>query len=117
MGHTWTNLVYDRPHEIKKWLDGAALEILDEHRVVWTLPHAPSPELTPSYPVDGKLCGDLLIGKISCYFEIARCAQSAGMPERRWIYGVIAVRGGNGDLGDPGTWTAEESGPLGENRG
>lgn len=53
------------------------------------------------------------------YFELVAIRPPEGLKAKRCLYGIFGpiTGGSNGDLGDPGTWKAEESGPEGEQEG
>ena len=78
-------------------------------------------ELLEVEEVPGKLCGQFSFARETFYFELVALDPPAAMVLRgRTLYGVIArIEPGDpgDDLGDPGTWQAEEEGGTGGGKG
>ena len=69
----------------------------------------------------GKLCGRFSMGPVDYYFEVVPLTPISPLASRSpRIYGMVAeIQSGapGDDLGDPGTWQAEDEGGLGGGRG
>lgn len=108
---TWSKLVCTGPPDIQNLLEGAILTIAND-TVTWAFKGMPAPASTTLD--DNKLWGELIFESKSYYYEIAaRTPPQSLTAPKRYLYGIVSQnhrdRSG-GDLGDPGTWKAEESG-------
>jgi hypothetical protein len=111
---TWGNLKCHDPFDIEQLLAKMDhLKIHNDH-VKWHLKTGADLDSTMYEKKNEKLSGHFLLGGHQYYFEVSlRTPPSSLTQPKHYIYGIVSPINGNGDLGDPGTWTAQESG--GEN--
>jgi hypothetical protein len=116
---TWSALQWGGCSAIKNLLQDATLIIGGTGEVLWGIPGKTVPPSTPELKSD-KLHGEFHVQETDrrYYYEIA--ARTPRVPtQKRCIYGIVCEvpkpggtsnLGSGGDLGDPGTWTSQESG-------
>lgn len=118
---SWTGLQLGGSQDIQDLLKEATLTIDPElgtpgaHLVSWTVGHEPT-GVQPSGPsVNRRISGKFSTSNNKQYYYEIVAREAQLFPTKRCLYGIVCAitnRGGSGEeLGDPGTWTAEENGP------
>jgi hypothetical protein len=108
---TWNIQLCAGPSGIEELLEGAKVTITPDE-ATWTLEGVDVKGKTT--PKGGKLWGEISFKGESYYYEIGARTPPPPITAKPCTYGIFSQlhpdQRGGGDLGDPGIWTAEESG-------